>query len=232
MKIDRHLLASLFLLSAAFAQAQLKFDKLTCEYAENVISVDVQRPQFSWTFISIGRNQRQSAYEIVVSEQGDDNSKPSWVSGKVSSSKSTNIEYGGTPLQPFKKYYWRVRVYDDGDKPSAWSKSASFETAMLNQGDSKAKWIGDGSKQFVRDEEFYADDRMPLFRKVISAQKEIKSARLYISGLGYYEAYLNGKKIGDHVLDPGWTAYQKQVLYSVYDITSQLKRGNNVAGVM
>jgi len=103
---------------------------------------------------------------------------------------------------------------------------------MLNTEDWKAKWISDGSKNPEHDEDYYKDDRMPLFRKEFDANKKIASARLYISGLGYYETYLNGNKIGDHVLDPGFTTYKKQVLYVVYDITSMLKKGKNVAGVM
>ena len=74
----------------------------------------------------------------------------------------------------------------------------------------KAKWISDGSKNPLKDEDYYKEDRMPLFRKEFAANKKILSARLYISGLGYYEAYLNGKKIGDHVLDPGFTTYENR----------------------
>jgi alpha-L-rhamnosidase len=103
---------------------------------------------------------------------------------------------------------------------------------MLKESDWQAKWIGDGSKQFERDEDFYQNDPMPLFKKEINAERAISSARLYISGLGYYEAFLNSNKIGNNVLDPGFTAYKKQALYTTYDITPQLKRGMNTFGVM
>jgi len=73
---------------------------------------------------------------------------------------------------------------------------------------------------------------MPLLRKVFSVNKKITVARLYISGLGYHEAFLNGQKIGDHVLDPGFTTYRKKVFYAVYDITTLLRTGNNTAGLM
>ncbi len=73
---------------------------------------------------------------------------------------------------------------------------------------------------------------MPLFRKSFNASKKVVSARLYVSGIGYYEAYLNGNKVGDHVLDPGWTSYEKQVLYAVYDVTKQLQKGSNTIGFM
>ncbi|WP_353197860.1 family 78 glycoside hydrolase catalytic domain, partial [Parapedobacter defluvii] len=83
-----------------------------------------------------------------------------------------------------------------------------------------------------RDEDFYQEDPMPLFRKSFNASKKVVSARLYVSGIGYYEAYLNGNKVGDHVLDPGWTSYEKQVLYAVYDVTKQLQKGSNTIGFM
>ena len=148
------------------------------------------------------------------------------------SSQALNINYAGTPLQSFTKYYWRVKVYNQDNEPSAWSETASFETAMLEATDWKAKWISDGSKQPEKDEDYYKEDRMPLISKDFKATKKIVSARLYISGVGYYEAYLNGKKIGDHVLDPGFTTYKKQVYYVVYDVSALIKKGNNTAGIM
>ncbi len=228
----RHPIVFVLLLCTSSLLAQLQPDKLTSENAENPIGIDALQPRFSWTFISLGRNQNQSAYELIVADNPEFNSGIQWSSGKVITPKNSNIEYNGKTLQSFTSYFWRVRTYDQDNKPSPWSKTAMFETAMLHQGDWKSRWIGDGSKQFGSDEDFYQDNRMPLFRKKIIALKEIKQARLYISGLGYYEAYLNGKKIGDRVLDPGWTSYQKEILYSVYDITAQLKKGTNVAGVM
>ncbi len=85
----------------------------------------------------------------------------------------------------------------------------------------------EGSKNPANDSDYYKPDRMPLLRKEFPAKKKIERARLYISGLGYYEAFLNGKKIGDRVLDPGFTTYSKEVLYSVYDLT-EMHKGKNV----
>ena len=155
-----------------------------------------------------------------------------WSTGKISSSQNINVEYKGEPLKSFTRYYWKVKVYDENAVASLWSRPAWFETAMLHAGDWNTKWINDGSKNPANDSDYYKQDRMPLLRKEFSASKKIESARLYISGIGYYEAYLNGKKIGDHVLDPGFTTYRKEVLYSVYDMTAMLKRGNNVMGIM
>lgn len=207
---------------------------LMCEYLENPLGIDVAKPRLSWNFIATERNQFQTAYEILVSDKQQDHSSKGnvWNSGKVVSDQNIHIEYNGTALRPFTKYFWQVKVYDKKGIPSAWSEIATFETGALEQDNWKAKWISDGSKNPERDEEYYKEDRMPLLRREFNANKKILSARLYISGLGYYEAYLNGKKIGDHVLDPGFTTYRRQVLYAVYDITSMLKKGTNVAGIM
>ena len=210
-------------------------ERLTCEYLQNPLGIDSKTPRFNWTISSPGRNHLQSAYEIIVSNKLNEVQQLKgslWSTGKVTSNQNIHIEYKGSPLQSFTKYFWRVRIYDEKGEPSIWSTANSFETAMLQQQDWKAKWISDGSKQPAKDEDYYKEDPMPLFRKDFSAKKSVASARLYISGLGYYEAYLNGKKISDHMLDPGWTTYKKQVLYVVHDITSLIKNGTNVAGVM
>ena len=223
------------LLYAATTKPALKAGNLTCEYIKNPLGLDISQPRLSWMLSSEGRNQQQTAYELLVSDNlqkinllhGN-----TWQTGKVLSSQNIHIVYAGKPLKSFTRYYWRVRVYDQDGRGSNWSEPQWFETAMLTESDWQAQWIGDGSKQFERDEDFYKNDPMPLFRKTFHSDKKVTSARLYISGLGYYEAYLNGKKIGDHLLDPGWTAYRKQVLYSVYDITAQIRQGLNAAGIM
>jgi alpha-L-rhamnosidase len=217
------------------AFAQLQPDRLTCEYKENPLGIDTRKPRFSWTFLSSDRNQLQSAFEILVSDSQEDIQKLNgnmWTTGKTMSSENTLIEYTGTPLRSFSRYYWRLKVYDNEGKPSSWSEPNWFETAMLDQDDWEGQWISDRRKQFDHDEEFYQDDPMPLFRKNFELKKEITRARLYISGLGYYEAYINGKKVSDHMLDPGWTSYKKEVLYVVHDITSMVRKGNNVTGIM
>lgn len=208
---------------------------LTCEYAVNPIGIDVADPDLSWTVVSGKRKQAQSAYELIVSDNIPDIANVTgnaWKTGKIISSQTLHVRYSGSPLKSFTRYYWRVKVYDKDGQSSPWSDIAWFETAMLSEKDWKASWIGDGKPQFTRDEDFYGDDPMPLFRKSFNTGRKVAYARLYISGLGYYEAYINGKKVGDRALDPGWFSYQKQVPYSVYDITSLLQDGRNVCGIM
>jgi alpha-L-rhamnosidase len=75
-------------------------------------------------------------------------------------------------------------------------------------------------------------DASPLLRKTFKVSKKVKQAKAYISGLGYYELFINGKRIGTQVLDPGWTDYRKTILYATHDITEQIQNGENLAGVM
>ena len=237
-KRTRHLLTlilTVFICIPLFAQSSLQPGTLTCEFIRNPIGIESGSPRLSWTLASRENNQVQSAYEIMVSDDRvslDKGEGNVWQTGKIQSLDNINVRFSGASLKPFTRYFWRIRVYDQNDRASEWSEVAWFETAMMKDGDWRAKWIGDGRKNPARDEDYFKDDRMPLFRKEFSAGRDIALARLYISGVGYYEAYMNGKKVGDNVLDPGWTTYKKQVLYTVHDITSLVRSGQNAAGVM
>ncbi|MFZ5970268.1 MAG: family 78 glycoside hydrolase catalytic domain [Bacteroidota bacterium] len=221
-------------LQAAGLCAAMEPFELRCEYQRMPLAIDELQPRLSWLIRASERNVIQSAYEIRLSTtpEGLRGRGLWWQSGKVASPRQNQIPYKGKPLESFTRYYWQVRVFDEKGKPSAWSQPTWFETAMLSQNDWKAAWIGDGRPQFERDEDFYQDDPMPLFRKTFTVQNEVARARLYISGLGYYEAYLNGRKVSDHHLDPGWTAYGKEVLYAAHDVTDLITSGQQVLGVM
>lgn len=228
------LLTALLYSFSLFSSSPLQISQLKCEYLENPLGIDVAKPRFSWTFHSTGRNQYQSAYEILVSEnlnELEQNKGANWASGKVTDSQNIQIEYGGNPLKSLTRYYWKLRVYNQDNQVSEWSQPAWFETAMWSVADWQGLWINDGSKPPASDSLYYLDDPMPLFRKKFTAVKKVASARLYLSGLGYSEAYLNGQKIGNHVLDPGFTTYRKQVYYVVHDITPQIKNGENTIGI-
>ena len=209
-------------------------DDLRCEYQLNPLGIDIEKPHFSWILRSEQRNQMQTAYELIISDNYNDIHKKKgniWTTGKVPSSENIHVEYKGTPLKPFSRYFWRVKVYDKKGKSSMWSNPAWFETAALKNSDWNAAWISDGKKQPLHEDDFYKDNPAPTFRKVFDGNKKIKYARLYIAGLGYYKASINGDRVGNNVLDPGWTAYDKQVLYSTYDITNHIRQGKNVISI-
>lgn len=122
------------------------------------MGIDVKNPRLIWQFVLDKKNQIQTAYEIIVSDNPNDIKAflgSQWVSGKIISNQNTHVEYNGKELKSFTQYFWRVRVYDQNGEASSWSEPTTFETAMLQQSDWKANWISDGSKQFARDEDFY-----------------------------------------------------------------------------
>jgi alpha-L-rhamnosidase len=201
--------------------SQMKVQSLITEHLADPVSLDVITPRFGWQLLSDKRNVRQTAYEIKV----DLDKSNVWSSGKVASGESVHVPYAGADLQSDKKYTWQVRVWDNNGNQSAWSEMASFQMGLLKTSDWKAKWIEPG---FVEDTLMRPS---PIFRKEFLADKKIISARAFISAHGLYEAQINGKRIGDGYLTPGWTSYNKRLQYQVYDVTTLIKNGVNVIGV-
>jgi alpha-L-rhamnosidase len=217
-------LIGLFISISLSVLAQSTVLDLTIENLSNPIGVDLQIPRFSWKLSSAKRNSMQTAYEIRVGDNAEALAKKAtWNSGKVQSDQSTYVAYGGPALQSGKKYYWQVRVWDNSGKPSAWSATAFWQMALLNNSDWKASWI---QHQDLKTE------ASPLLRKSFSVNKKIKSATAFVTALGLYEASINGKRVGDAYLTPGWTSYKNRVQYQQYDVTSQLENGLNAIGVM
>lgn len=212
----------IFQLMTLVCFSQLTVSNLLCENLSDPPGIDVAAPRFSWQLSADRRNVRQTAYEIKVSA----GKQIFWNSGKINADQSVQIEYGGKNLQSGKKYSWQVRVWDNTGVVSAWSSVASFQMALLNATDWKAKWITPGYKE---------DTVMrpsPLFRKQFDTEKKIISATAYITAHGLYEAQINGQRIGDAYLTPGWTAYKKRLQYQVYNVTDLVKNGSNAIGVM
>jgi alpha-L-rhamnosidase len=188
---------------------------MRCEYLTDPIGIDVRQPRFSWVLEHSQRGQKQSAYQVLVSLKPEVAAGDQWDSGKVSSSQPVHVAYAGKPLESGRTYYWKVRYWDSGDGASPYSAAARFETGLLESADWKGKWIG-GANQV---------------RKEFTLASRPVRARAYIAGLGYYELRINGRKVGDRVLDPAWTTYDKRVLYSVYDITERLRQGPDAVAV-
>jgi len=217
--------------------------QLKCNGLENPIGTN-QIPDFSWILESDLREQIQTAYQIIISsdkEIGD-----IWNSGKIQSKSSAWISYGGPALLPEKEYFWKVRVWDGTDKPSPWSPVGRFITGLFDKNDwSGAKWIGyeeipdslllvpgvHGNGNNLGD---VAKKRttVPYFRKDLTVERSIVLAYVFVCGLGQYELNINGEKVGDHFLSPGWTDYRKTCLYNTFDVTKNLKNGPNTIGAI
>lgn len=213
----------------------IKATGLKCEYSTSPLGLDQPKPQLSWILQSSVRGDKQTAYQILVAGCPEllKKGKPDlWDSGKVSSDRSNGIVYDGKALKSGMRVWWKVRAWDKDDRPGPYSVPEWWEMALLSEQDWLGKWICQDKQLPQKDEDFYLENPAPLLRKSFKAKGRIKKARAYISGLGYYELRINGSKVGDHVLDPGWTSYAKRVLYSTYDVTDMIKRGENAVGVM
>ncbi|RYE18122.1 MAG: alpha-rhamnosidase, partial [Sphingobacteriaceae bacterium] len=205
------------------AVAQTTVFNLKCEYLINPIGVDAPKPRFTWQMASNKQAAKQTAYRITVETDSaqiyvDKNSI--WDSGRIKSDLNL-VTYNGPQLQPFTKYFWKVEVTDQNQNIS--TKTASFETGMM-QTNWHGSWISDNSDLRVKP--------APYFRKVFSAEKKIKFACAYIAVAGLYELYLNGKKVGNHRLDPMYTRFDRRTLYVTYDVTQAILAGKNSIGVL
>ncbi|MBD3373536.1 Bacterial alpha-L-rhamnosidase [candidate division KSB1 bacterium] len=208
---------------------------LKVDYITQPLGLDTRSPGFSWEVGDLNRGAIQSAYQILLSASAaniDKNLGDMWDSGKIESDATIQIPYQGKPLESGTRYFWTVRTWDGAGTVSEYSPVTWFETGFLDPGDWTGEWISDGRTPPEKDEDFYKPIPVPLFRKSFTVSKKVHKARLYISGLGYYNAYLNGQKAGDHRLDPGWTQVAKTVYYSVYDVTGKIHSGQNVMGIM
>lgn len=216
----------LFSTIAFCSVAQVKVQNLRTENLTNPVGLDKTQPQLSWQLISDKRNVMQMAYEIKVSESAASLSKgETWSTGKVTSDQSIHLIYSGQALKPKQRYYWQVRVWDNSGKASAWSEVANWETGLMNSSNWKAKWIESGL------EGDSVAGPAPMLRKKFDLKKAIKAARVYVTAHGLYEAHINGQRVGDAYLTPGWTSYKTRLQYQVYDVTSSLKQGSNAIGV-
>ncbi|RZK45181.1 MAG: alpha-L-rhamnosidase, partial [Hymenobacter sp.] len=221
--IKNILTLSLCLVLGSSCFAQLSAERLLTENENAPISTDIKTPRFSWQIAAgTAKNVLQSAYQVRV-YTADDN-KLIWNSNKVSSSQSIYVPYKGPALTSRTAYVWQVMVWDNKGHASPWSKKATWRMGLLSSTDWKASWIGPG----------YAGDTVnkpsPMFRKGITLNKTVKSAFAYITSHGLYEAQINGAKIGDAYLTPGWTSYKKRLQYQAYDVTKMLVKGQNAIG--
>jgi alpha-L-rhamnosidase len=239
----------LFIPCAVFCKpTAVKVEGLKCEYLPNPIAIESRHPILSWQLTSLGLSKSQKAYRIIVAGSPAalaQNKGDIWDSGIVNSTNTTQVTYQGKPLASRKKVYWKVMVWDENTKPSAWSQPASWSMGLLKPSDWKGKWIGSM-------EDAHPDSALtypaPFFRKAFTIAKKIKKATVYVSGLGFYELYINGKKIGEQVLAPAVTNYDQRllkkllypyddqstqrVLYNTFDVTNNITEKNNAVGIL
>ena len=242
---------SISLTSAHASPCQITPVRLTCEMMEAPNCIDVPDPVLSWVNDPVDseiKGAGQSAYRIRVASSRERLTKADlWDTKKVSSDKSVFIPYQGKPLSSGSQVWWQVKVWDNKGRASDWSDPACWRTGIMNTSEWCAQWIGAPWQGEWEDKN---TTPAPYFRKEINLNKKVKSAVAFVTGLGYFEFYVNNKKIGDEVLVPNFTNYTKRpdlpklsiaiddnfrdyrVMYLTYDITSDLQQGKNSFGML
>lgn len=243
----------LCLLSAIPLKASVyhSVDNLTCEYESSPIAVETSAPRFSWQTNSSRRAFKQTAYRLLVSDSEqllEENKGNFWDTKIVKSDQSLLVEYAGKPLKPNTRYYWKVKVYDEHKKSSPWSAIQQFTTsfdpadpwteahwiALEKQPESERVVPGIHAPDVARllGEKHTARNLLPQFRKEFTINKRLRSALVSVCGVGHFDLFLDGVKVGDHYLDPAWTDYDQELNYVTFDVTSSLQEGRHTFGVM
>jgi hypothetical protein len=198
--------------------------RLRCEYAVDPLGIDVAKPRLFWQVESPDRGERQTSWhvlvasspEILATDRGD-----LWASGRVESDETTHIRYAGTALASSQKVHWKVRVWDRRGTPSAWSAPATWTMGVLKTEEWRGIWIaGPAATESL------------LLRRSFAVRGGLRRAVVHVSGLGQYELAINGAKVGQDLLSPGWTNYNRTSLYDTYDVTASLHEGRNAAGII
>lgn len=202
---------------------------LRCEYLENPLGIDTPKPRLSWVLESADRGQAQKAYRVLVASSAEKLAADTgdlWDSGKIDSDQSIQVVYGGAEIASGAPAFWKVKAWDRNGKESPWSEPASWSMG-LRSADWQAQWIGPDT-----DSKPAVMPPAPFFRKSFTVDKPVRRATLYLSARGLVEPSLNGERIGKDMFAPEWTDYTKRIQYRTYDVTSQVKPGENTLGVI
>lgn len=194
------------------------YDLMTDNRRENIL-VGSKKPVFGWRVETEKRNVRQESYRVQVwDEQGNS----VWDSGTVESSRMAGIQYEGKELQSGKRMTWHVScTFSCNEGTMTAEEESSFETAYYNREDWKGRFIGE-----TKDHEYH------LYRKKFGCKKAVKLAKLYVCGMGAFECWINGKKVSDYVMEPGWTDFRKTCFYTAYDVTEYFAEGENTENII
>jgi alpha-L-rhamnosidase len=214
----------------------VRVSDLRVNYRLDPIGLDDRAPRFTWTVDSDRRGDTQSAYQLRV--VGSGSGGVVWETGRVPSA-ALHAGYEGPALASRQRLSWQVQVWDAEGVASDWSSAATFEMGLLDEEDWQARWIAPPPAQLEAADDVEGIDRgewrgnrPALLRRPFDCEADIVAARVYVSARGLYELRLNGEKVGDDLLTPGWSDYRFRLPYQAYDVTTQLRAGSNVLGAV
>jgi alpha-L-rhamnosidase len=208
--------------------SRLIASELRCEYLINPLAIDTREPRLSWTIESNTRGAKQTAYQILVATTAASlaaNKGDLWDTGKIASNETIQIAYQGKPLQSRQQCSWKVRVWDQNDKATSWSKPARWSMGLMEPADWSAKWVGDKLPSVE-------NVSATMLRREFKLSSKVKRAIVYASALGVYELHINGQRVGDQLLAPEFTDYNSRTQYQAYDVTELLRPGTNAIGAV
>jgi alpha-L-rhamnosidase len=189
-------------------------EKLKCEYQETPMGLEILNPRLSWQMKATNRGAKQTAYQILVADNEADLKKDIgnvWNSGMMKSEQSIKIDYAGKTIESRKRYFWKVKVWNEKNKSTQYSESSWWEMALLKKEDWSAHWIGKNG----------TDGKSIELQKEFSLGKRATRARIYVTGVGAYHLIFNGKKVGQDILTPGFINDSKAIPYQIYEISNE-----------
>jgi alpha-L-rhamnosidase len=220
---------------SAKAQNKISVTNLQCEMLNNPEGIDVLQPRLSWQINADVNDVKQTAYQILLAstlEKLNANNADLWDSGKIESNEAVNIIYKGKKLENRQDVFWKVTIWTNKGEIKS-NETAHFSIGILTYADWKStRWIGYEKLSKEDSVSQYARLSARYLRKEINLKKQVKNAKVYMMGMGLYQLYINGNKVGYQVLAPVPTDYTKNVKYNVFDVTSQLKEGKNMLGTI
>jgi alpha-L-rhamnosidase len=217
------LVVLLLIILTGCRESSVTISNQRCEYLTDPLGIDEQKPRLSWQLQSDRRGEKQTGYHLIVSssrEKLDANSGDLWDTRKVRSDQSVQVVYDGIALQSRMTCFWKVRVWDQNGRPSAWSEPASWSMGLLAPEEWTANWIGTPEAGTA-----------PYYRKTFTLDTLPATATIYVAALGYFELFVNGQKVGNEVLAPAVSNYSKRSYYRTYDISGLLTKGRNSLGI-
>ncbi|MFA9390247.1 MAG: family 78 glycoside hydrolase catalytic domain [Prolixibacteraceae bacterium] len=250
--MKRTIIPILFGLILAISCSSPKIEVIATSCENRISPVGMPRNGFrlGWKMASSQRGVTQTAFQILLADNKNilKEGQAVWNSGKITSDQSVLVTYTGPELKSGTRYFWKVKVWDNYGNESAWSAVAGFITELGSPEDWQgAQWIAydqlDSSKRIVPGIHLPGGNKdwkkvesgfhvLPLLRSNFEVKRKVKQALVFVCGLGHYDLHLNGQKVGNSILAPGWTDYDDYAFYNTYDITKELQPGTNAFGVM